>query len=391
MPASLKPVALDDVVAILSRLVSFDTESSRSNLPLIDDVEAYLRGLAVPFVRVPNATGDKAALFATVGPMQDGGIVLSGHSDVVPVEGQAWTSDPFTLRRADGRLYGRGTCDMKGFCAIALAMIPEWQAAGLRQPIHILISYDEETTCLGPVDTIARFGRDLPRPRAVIVGEPTSMEVVDAHKAVATYRTTVLGREAHSSKPALGANAVEAACELVCELTRLGVEFAAAGDESGRFDPPASTVHVGTIHGGTARNILARECSFHWEFRALPGVPTDAARARLESYAQSVLLPRLRVNAPDADVVTITEVEVPGLAPDPGSAAESLALKLTHSNQCRAVAFATEGGRFQAGGVATIVCGPGSIDQAHQPDEYLEESQIDAALSFMRGLTAELS
>ena len=386
MQAPAPETGLEQVADILSRLIAFDTESSKSNLELIAWVEDYLAGLGIASLRVPNAQGDKAALFATIGPVVDGGVVLSGHSDVVPVEGQVWTGHPFHMRREDGRIYGRGACDMKGFVALVLAMAAEWKALPLQAPLHILISYDEETTCLGPVDTIARFGADLPRPRAVIVGEPTLMQVVDAHKAVATYRTSVTGREAHSSKPALGANAVQAACELVTELYRIGAEIAQESGDNDRFDPPVSTVHVGTIQGGTARNILARDCSFHWEFRALPGVPLDAARQRLDAYVRDILLPRLHVNAPEADVVTITEVEVPGLAPEPGSEAEQIALRLTKSNRTQAVAFATEGGRFQAGGVATVVCGPGSIDQAHQPDEYISEAQIEAGIAFMRDL-----
>ena len=209
---------LQQAIDLLGRLISFDTESSKTNLPLIDFVEDYLRGLGVPHVRVPNRIGDKAALFATIGPMRDGGVVLSGHTDVVPVAGQNWTSYPFDMRAEGGRLYGRGTCDMKGFDALALAMIPEFQKANLRAPIHILLSYDEETTCLGPVDTIARFGDDLPRPGCVIVGEPTMMSVVDAHKSVSIHTTTVHGHEAHSSKPHLGANAIRGASELVAEL-----------------------------------------------------------------------------------------------------------------------------------------------------------------------------
>jgi acetylornithine deacetylase len=386
MQAPAPQTGLEQAADILSRLIAFDTESSKSNLDLIAWVEAYLAGLGIKSLRVPNATGDKAALFATIGPVIDGGVVLSGHSDVVPVEGQIWTGHPFTMRRDAGRIYGRGACDMKGFVAIVLAMAAEWKALPLQAPLHILISYDEETTCLGPVETIARFGADLPRPRAVIVGEPTMMQVVDAHKAVATYRTVVTGREAHSSKPALGANAVQGACELVHELYRIGADLAASSGAIERFDPPVSTVHVGTIAGGTARNILARECAFHWEFRALPGVPLDAARTRLDAYARDILLPRLRESAPEADVITVTEVEVPGLAPEPGSEAEMLALRLTKSNQTQAAAFATEGGRFQAGGVATVVCGPGSIDQAHQPDEYITEAQIESGIAFMRDL-----
>ena len=206
-------------------------------------------------------------------------------------------------------------------------MIPEFQKARLASPVHILLSYDEETTCRGPLDTIARFGADLPRPGAVLVGEPTSMQVADAHKSVAAYATIVHGHEAHSSKPSLGASAVEAACDLVTELYRFGEEFAARGDPSGRFDPPASTVHVGTIHGGTARNIMAKLCSFRWEFRALPGVEQNLALRRLEDYAARVVTPKLTRHAKDAFIETLTEVEVPGLKPENGSIAETLALK----------------------------------------------------------------
>ena len=382
---------IEEAIALLGRLVAFDTESSRSNLPIIEFIEGLLRARQVPFTRVPNAAGDKAALFATIGPMRDGGVVLSGHTDVVPVAGQSWTSDPFVMRRDGGRLYGRGACDMKGFDAIALAMIEEFQQADLRAPIHILLSYDEETTCLGPVDTIRRFGADLPRPAAVIVGEPTLMQIADAHKSVATYVTRVLGREAHSSNPALGANAIEAGCELVTELYRYADELAAAGDPSGRFVPAASTLSVGTIHGGTARNILAKECAFHWEFRALPDVPPDSALRRLEAYASRVVAPKLTRYAPDARIETTNEVEVPGLAPASGSAAEALAFKLVRSNRTIAVSFATEAGRFQSAGIPTIVCGPGSIEQAHQPDEYLAESEVAAGVAFMRALARELS
>ena len=382
---------LGKVIELLSQLVAFDTESQKSNLRLIDFVESYLSSLHVPFTRVPNAQGDKAALFATIGPMQDGGIVLSGHTDVVPVAGQIWTSDPFQLREDKGRLYARGACDMKGFDALCLAMIPEFQKAALKRPIHLLLSYDEETTCLGPVDTIARFGKDLPRPALAIVGEPTLMQVADAHKSVAAFTTIVTGHEAHSSKPKLGANAIEAACALVTELYRLADELDALADPSSRFDPPSSTLSVGTIEGGTARNILARQCRFLWEFRGLPSVSADWALRHLEVYAQSQVLPRLRRYAPEASIVTHVEVEVPGLVPDPGSIAETLGFKLTRSNRALAVSYATEAGRFQNAGLPTIVCGPGSIDQAHQPDEFIEIAQLDAGIGFMRRLIAELS
>jgi len=373
-------------VEMLARLVSFNTESTRSNLPLIEFVEDYLRGWGVPFVRVPNETGDKAALYATVGPRDKGGIVLSGHTDVVPVAGQLWTSDPYTLRVENGRAYGRGAVDMKAFDALALAFVPDFLAAGLKTPINIMLSYDEELTCLGVVDTIRRFGQDLPMPKAVIVGEPTEMHVADAHKSVVTFKTTVHGHAAHSSKPALGANAVMAAAELVSELNRIADEMVERGDPSGRFDPPYTTVHVGKIEGGTARNILPTECTFYWEFRGLPDLDPAEIPTRLDRYAEEVLSQRLNRHGPYGRIETQREVLVPGLAPDPGSEAERLVMRLAGRNATVTVPFGTEAGHFQAANIPTVVCGPGSIDQAHQPDEYITLEQLAAGEAFMRRL-----
>lgn len=387
MTAGAYPDRLNACLAAIERLVAFETESSKSNLDLIGWIEQELSRQGVPYVRLPNAAGDKAAVFATIGPMADGGIVLSGHTDVVPVVGQPWTSDPFSLRRDGTRLYGRGACDMKGFVGVALAMVEEFRAAALRKPIHFLFTYDEETTCLGPVDAIARFGSDFPRPQCVIVGEPTSMQVADEHKSVTSYLTTVRGKEAHSSRPALGANAIEGACDLVTELYRIGAALAGGSE---RFDPPGSTLSVGVIHGGTARNILARECVFQWEFRCEPNVAPDAALRAMEAYAAASVLPKLRGRAPEATVETRIEVSVPGLRAEPGSAAEALALRLTRANRTITAPFASEAGRFQAGGVPTVLCGPGSIDQAHQPDEFIEIGQIESCIGFMRRLAAEL-
>ncbi|MCJ2081425.1 acetylornithine deacetylase [Methylobacterium sp. J-090] len=380
-----RPTTLD----LLARLVAFDTESSKSNLALIDFVCGYLDGLNVPYVRIPNADGDKAAVFATIGPMIDGGVVLSGHTDVVPVTGQAWTTDPFTLRIADGRAYGRGAVDMKGFCALALAAIPDFLAADLARPIHILLSYDEETTCLGVADTIARFGADLPRPGAVIVGEPTDLEVADAHKSIVTYLTTVHGHEAHSAKPMLGANAVMAAADLVSELNRIADAMIARGDASGRFDPPATTVHVGTISGGTARNILPKLCTFHWEFRGLPDLDMGEIPALFQAKVDSVLAGRLNRYGDYGRIETLEEVAVPGLAPEPGSEAERLALRVAGRNHTISVPYATEAGRFQGAGIPTVVCGPGSIDQAHQPDEFITLAALAAGEAFMARLITE--
>ena len=375
---------------MLARLIAFDTVSSTTNLPLVDHVESYLTDLGVAYTRVPNAAGDKAALFATVGPAIDGGVLLSGHTDVVPVAGQSWTSDPFTMRRDGDRVFGRGTCDMKGFDAICLAMLPMFQAAPLTKPVHLLLSYDEEIGCLGSLDTIARFGEDLPRPAVAIVGEPTRMAVIDGHKSISTYKTTVHGKEAHSSNPRFGANAIEAACALVGELYALQAVLEEEGDPTGLFDPGFSTVHVGTIEGGNARNILAKRCAFGWEFRGLPGSDPRRALRHLDAYIERIVKPRLTRHAPSASIETEADVEVPGLASEPGSAAETLAKKLTRSNRVGTVSFATEAGQFQKAGIPTIVCGPGSIEQAHQPDEFIDLSEIDAGILFMRRLAEEL-
>ena len=371
---------------MLERLVAFETESSLSNLALVDFVADYLAGWDVPSVIVPNAAGDKAALFATLGPARDGGVVLSGHTDTVPVAGQIWTSDPFRLRVEGGRAHARGAVDMKGFDALILAAAPDLATAGLARPIHLMLSYDEEITCLGVANTIARFGRDLPRPAVAIVGEPTGLAVVDAHKSVATFVTTVHGHEAHSAKPALGANAVAAAGELVHGLNLIADEMEARGDPSGRFDPPYSTVHVGILRGGHARNILARECRIGWEFRGLPDLGTHELPDRFERLCREVERTRLNRFGPFGRIETGREVLVPGLAPDPGSEAERLGLRLTGGAATTTAPFGTEAGHFQAAGLATIVCGPGTIDRAHQPDEYITEDELAAGEAFIRRL-----
>ena len=292
---------LAEAKALLTRLVAFESVSDTSNLPLIDFVEGYLREHKLESSRAPNAAGDKAAILATIGPRVDGGVVLSGHTDVVPVEGQPWSSPPFALREDSGRLYGRGACDMKGFDACVLAMAPVFRDAGLKRPVHIVLSYDEETTCLGSRDIIAQFGKDEPLPAAVIVGEPTMMKVADAHKSVATFRTVVTGHEAHSALPALGANAVAAAADVVSEIGRLARAYE-EGPLDPRFTPPYSTLHVGMIRGGTARNILARECVFNWEFRGLPGVDD-----RLGAHEGSGV--RRRRRAAEADALRLGPVD----------------------------------------------------------------------------------
>lgn len=381
---------LERALELTEKLVAFDTESSKSNLALIEFVESYLRAEGVPYVSALNDAGDKASIFAAIGPNVAGGVVLSGHTDVVPVAGQAWTGDPFALRREGSRLVGRGAVDMKGFCAVCLAMVSEFKAAALTRPVHLLLSHDEETTCKGSLTLIERLGRDLPLPSVVIVGEPTSMQVADAHKSVTTYVTKVTGREAHSANPRLGASAVHGAILLAAELLRIGDEFESAKDPTSRFDPPFSTIHVGTLHGGTARNILAKECALHWEIRGMPGACASGVHDKLAQFAKE-LEARMFAPFPGAGIETRIEVEVPALTAEPGSAAERLALRLARRNHTIAVPYASEAGQFQKAGVATVICGPGSIDQAHQPDEFIEIGEIEACIGFMRGLAGELS
>ena len=388
-PSPDSSAQLASALRILDDLVGFDTVSTKSNLPLVEHVEAYLASHGIAFTRVPDETGTKAALFATVGPSVAGGVVLSGHCDVVPVAGQRWTGDPFTLRRDGDRLHGRGTCDMKGFDAVALAMLPELAKLPLRKPVHLLLSYDEEVGCLGSLPTIARLGIDLPRPAMCLVGEPTEMKVVNAHKSIATYETTVRGRQAHSANPRLGGSAVHAAALLVAELDRFGETLEAEGD--GTFDPPYSTVHVGVIAGGSARNILAGECRFEWEFRGLPGVDQALAIRHFDRFVETRVLPRLRRHAPEAEIETERDIAVPPLSAEPGSPAEVLAKRLARSDAVTTASYVTEAGQFQGSGIPTMVCGPGSIRQAHQPDEYVEVGQTEAALAFLRRLGEEMS
>jgi acetylornithine deacetylase len=375
---------------LLARLVAFDTTSAKSNLALIAFVEDTLKGQGIDSTRVPSEDGAKADLFATIGPSGAGGIGLSGHSDCVPVEGQRWTTDPFTLAERGGKLYGRGTCDMKGFIACVLASVPLFKACQLKEPIHIIISYDEEVGCTGVRPLIARFGHDLPRPRAVIVGEPTNMAVIDAHKRIDAYRTRVTGREAHSSMPELGVNAIAAAAALIGELERIGANIAATQNDP-RFEPPYSTVCVGTIEGGTAHNIVPKHCEFQWQVRSLPQAAPAEAPRDLTAFAKAALLPRMRRVTKEADIATETEGSVPAFVAAAGSEAVALALDLTGQQETRAVSYTTEAGLFEQAGCPAVICGPGDIAQAHAADEYVSLAQLKACLAFLEGLAERLS
>jgi acetylornithine deacetylase len=370
-------------IDILAKLVAFDTTSRGSNLALIAFVEAELGKLGVSGRRVPNEDGTKANLFATLGPMTEGGVILSGHTDVVPVDGQPWTSDPFTLTPRNGRLYGRGTCDMKGFLALALAAAPELAKAPLARPVHLAFSYDEEVGCLGAPSMIEVLARDLPRPRAVIVGEPTSMEAVRGHKGISVYTVTVTGHEAHSSLTHLGVSAVMAAVKLMGLLADLSERLERDAEPASPFSPRGASLTIGLVGGGTAVNILARECRFSFDLRCPPGLDPEAVLGNFFAAARA-LDAELTARAPEAGVKIERRSATPAFAPETDGEAENLARLLAGDNgPGRVVSYAAEAGQFQAAGFSTVICGPGSIDQAHQPDEYVEVSQMQRGAQFM--------
>ncbi len=379
---------LERSIAMIERLVAHDTTSRNSNLALIEDVSGYLAEHGVEARLTRDETGGKANLWATVGPDVAGGVVLSGHTDVVPVDGQKWTSDPFAVTRRDGRLYGRGTCDMKGFVATALALVPEMAKAGLKVPIHLALSYDEEVGCVGVRGIIRDVTGNLPRPRAVIVGEPTSMQLIGGNKGTRVYHTDITGVPAHSSQPALGASAIDAAARLVGFLGELGREFEAAADPASSFDPPCSTFNVGVIHGGTAHNIVAETCHLTWSVRLVPTDDADAIEARIRRFCDDELEPALKAAAPHAGVITERITDVPGLQPDETSAAEALVRHLTGLNASGVVAYGAEAGLFQQAGIPAVIFGPGSIDQAHKADEFVAVDQIDECGAFIEKLIA---
>lgn len=377
---------------LIERLISFDTTSHLSNLALIDFVEGYLASHGVASRRVMNEDGSKANLFATLGDeSQAGGIVLSGHTDVVPVEGQDWSSDPFRVEERDGRLYGRGTSDMKSFLAVALAHVPAFLRDGPKVPVHFALSYDEEVGCLGVRPMIESIIRTLPKPQVVIVGEPSSMKVVNAHKGIQSYQTTVTGLEYHSSQTHLGVSAIQYATDLISFLMGLAAEMRERGDPSGRFIPPYTTISVGLIKGGTAVNIIPRKCTFLWECRTLPDADPEEIIARFNAHAENELLPRMRALYPEARIETVTRAQSPGLAALDGDPGETLVMKLAQCNSAEAVSYNTEAGLFQLADIPTVVCGPGDIAQAHKPDEFIELSQIAECEAFMKRLADYVS
>lgn len=371
-----------DTTAILERLVAFPTVSRDPNLPLIDWVRNYFIDHGVTSQLVRDDSGHKSNLFATIGPQVEGGLVFSGHTDVVPIDDQRWTSDPFKLTSRDSRLYARGACDMKGFIATALSRVPALVSAKLSRPVHLMFSYDEEIGCLGAPRMIAAASEQIQKPAAVIVGEPTSMRVANEHKGICTLITRVTGIEAHSSLVHQGASAVMLAAELIEHLNGIGRALAAAPARSSRFTPPYTSVTVNTIRGGTAINILAAACEFGWDIRALPGENPKAPQESLAQFAAQRLA-ALEAEGKHCSIHSTLRSDVPPLEARDASAEAIAHAASSDAHETITVPFATEGGQFQRAGWSTVVCGPGSIEQAHKPDEFIERSQLEACEAFL--------
>ncbi|QZP29015.1 acetylornithine deacetylase [Pseudomonas mosselii] len=376
--------------ALLERLVEFATVSRDSNLELIAFIRDYLAGLGVASELFHNEEGTKANLFATIGPDDRGGVVLSGHTDVVPVEGQAWSVEPFRLTEREGRLYGRGTADMKGFIASVLATVPALLAQPLKLPVHLAFSYDEEVGCLGVRSMLAALAQRPHKPRLCLIGEPTELKPVLGHKGKLAMRCQVHGAACHSAYAPYGVNAIEYAARLIGKLGEIGDDLARPEYHDERFDPPFSTVQTGVIKGGRALNIVPAECEFDFEVRALPGFEAQVVADRLQAYAETQLLPRMRAVSGASDIRLRPLSAYPGLATPADSEAARLVALISGSSDFGTVAFGTEGGLFDQAGIPTVVCGPGSMEQGHKPDEFVSLEQLQGCDAMLRRLVEHL-
>jgi len=387
MPASMLTSSIEQ----LRNLVHYDTTSRNSNLKLLAYIEQHLEALDIPYELTFNQDRSKANLFATIGDSTIPGLVLSGHMDVVPVDGQDWSGDPFCLREHDGRLYGRGSCDMKGFIAVCLVMAASFQAAKLPVPIHFAFSYDEEIGCIGVRDLISALDKRAVRPLACIVGEPTSMRVVSAHKGMLDTCCTVHGCAGHSSLPDQGVNSIVVAAKLISRLQEISADIKRNGPFDARFTPPHSTLHVGKIHGGTAVNIIPEHCQFEYEIRNIPAQDPHHISRQVERYARETLVPEMQAVSAHSDIHWETKALFPGLDTPSESALNIWLAQLQGKPaQAAAVSYGTEAGLFSEIGIETIVCGPGSIEQAHRPDEYVELSQMEGCIKLMQTIISSL-
>ena len=383
------PALLPATVEILRQLVAFDTTSSRSNRELIDWVANRLNDVGIQSLVQHGDEPGKANLLATIGPQDQPGVMLSGHSDVVPVEGEVWQSDPFTLTDRDGKLYGRGSADMKAYIACCLAMVPTFQKAGLRTPVHIALSYNEESNMHGMGQLARHLASSAVKPAVAIIGEPTLMQVVVANKGTAGYRVTVRGKAVHSAFRHKGVSAVEVAAEIIVFVNALQRQLIAAERNDG-FEFPHTSLHVGRIHGGTAQNITAKHCEFLLEIRTLPGVDAAAIVAQIRDYCDRTLLPQARAVSEECDIGFEMLLDSPGLDERGNRHLAQAVMPLCGCLAPRRVSFGTEGGFLQGVGIPTVVCGPGDIFVAHQPDEYVEMTQLNDCNRFLGSLTQRL-
>ena len=367
----------------LERLIAFDTTSRLSNMELINAIQSYLTDININTRLTYNSEKSKANLWCTIGPTDIGGIVLSGHTDVVPIDGQTWTKPPFEMTEENGKLFGRGASDMKGFCAILLAMAPELKKKSLKTPIHFAFSYDEEVGCVGVRGLITDVIENLPLPSAVIVGEPTLMKIVGGNKGGRAFKTTVRGVPGHSSEPSRGANSIMAAARIINYIESLQNELEKAATPDCLFDPPYTTFDLGIIEGGTANNIIPEYTNFNWGYRSLPSENPDLLEEKIRNFISNTIEPQLREVSSLANVATELRNDTPPLIPDHQSPAEHLIRHLTGLNESGTVAFGTEAGLFQQAGIPGVIFGPGSIQQAHQPDEFIAVSQISECIEFM--------
>lgn len=376
---------MDDLLAVLEKLVAFDTTSRESNLPLIDWLANRFDGVADAVVRVPDDTGTKAGLLVRFGPEAGGGVVLSGHTDCVPVDEQTWASDPFILRREKDRVHARGAADMKGFIAVCVALSGDYAAADLTRPIWFAFTYDEEVGTLGAPKVVAALERAGADPTAVIVGEPTMLKAVTAHKGIRSFRVTIIGEEGHSSRPDEGANAVAAAARIATYVDDLARKKAAEDHQP--FDPPYTTFNLARIHGGTAINIIPNRCVLEFEYRPVPDDDSTHLRNQVAEFATDEVLPDLQRGFSAAEIVFEDMSATPALAPERNGAAEAIVRRIGDlSEPAGVVSFGTDGSHFQAAGWSTVVWGPGSIDVAHRPDEYITLDQLQACRDAMSRL-----
>jgi acetylornithine deacetylase len=381
-------MAAGNPVEILEQLVGFDTTSRNSNLDLISWVESYLDRFGLPHERVVDSTGTKANLWSTIGPVGVRGYILSGHTDVVPVDGQRWSHDPFTAAERQGRVYGRGAADMKGFLACCLAAVPDMIERPLARPIHLAFSYDEEVGCVGVRGLIAQLERAPVKPLGCFVGEPTEMGVVIGHKAKRSLRVTVKGRTCHSSLAPNGVNAVEYAARLIVHIRALSDRLAESGARDPLYDVPFTTAHTGTVHGGTALNIVPDACVFEFEFRSIAADDLDALVDLVTRYARDVLEPEMKAVAPEAGFTFELKSGFPGLEAPAQSELVSLAKQFSGQARHAKVAYGTEAGLYDQAGIPTVVIGPGSIDQAHKADEFIAVAELAKCGRFLDQLVA---